>query len=58
MCMCAMVTTNINAGREVANGVQGNVIDLILDQRKPAINRSVCKVELKYSSGCVLVKLA
>jgi len=55
--MRAMVTTNIDADRDVANGACGKVVEIILDSREPTVEKDQCQVTLRYPPAWVLVNL-
>jgi ATP-dependent exoDNAse (exonuclease V) alpha subunit len=56
--MAVMVTVNVETELDVANGVRGVVVDVILDRREERDHLNLgAEVKLKYPPECVFVKL-
>lgn len=52
-----LVTQNIETDLDIANGTRGEIVDIVLDEREPAIDPSGDVVNLKYPPAYILVKL-
>ncbi|KAF9022096.1 hypothetical protein BDZ89DRAFT_1070937 [Hymenopellis radicata] len=52
-----LVTQNIETDLDIANGTRAEIVDIILDEREPAIDDNAVVVELKYPPAGILVKL-
>ncbi|KAF9021557.1 hypothetical protein BDZ89DRAFT_936211, partial [Hymenopellis radicata] len=52
-----LVTQNIETDLDIANGTRAEIVDIILDEREPAIDDNAIVVELKYPPAGILVKL-
>lgn len=55
--MKVMVTNNIETDLDIANGVRGEIVDIILHPDEPAIGEKECVVCLKFLPAYILVKL-
>jgi hypothetical protein len=55
--MKVMVTFNVETELDIANGVRGQIVDIVLDEWEPAIGANEVKVNLRYPPSYVLVKL-
>jgi hypothetical protein len=52
-----MVTTNVDMDKNIANGSQGEIIEIMLNKNEPALLDNIGRIKLCHLPICMLVKL-